>query len=84
MFVLKLKDISFIYYYANHTICFIYKSCTWVVYSKEWLLDLMKQGNSIFFGYLNTFTFLKGKNVCMKMIKNELSIFSFGLNFIRY
>jgi hypothetical protein len=25
--------------------------------------SLMKQGNSICFGYLNTFTFLKGKNV---------------------
>jgi hypothetical protein len=64
MLVLKLRDISFIYHYASHTICFIYKSCTLVFYSKEWLLESYEIRKFNFF-YLNIFTFLKGKNVCI-------------------
>jgi hypothetical protein len=56
-----------------------------VLYTKEWLLEFYETRKLIFFCYLNSFTFLKRKNVCMieKMIKNELSILSFGLNFYK-
>jgi hypothetical protein len=64
--MLTIQFISFI----NHVLeLFTQRNGSW---------NLMKQRNSIFFCYLNTFTFLKGKNMCMKMIKNELSILSFG------
>jgi hypothetical protein len=81
MLVLKLKDISFIYYYATHTICFIYKSCT---LHKGMVIGIL-WNKGFFFCYLNTFIFLKRKNVCMieKMTKNEISILSFGLNFYK-